>query len=369
MSRRDVLVGGVGRWAAPAWLRDPAARGRALVVLVALPVLAALGAATALLPPLLVGAGVAGVLLFLLVLLNVRLALLLYVATAVNLAAIPLPVDLPFAVTPDIVLTLVLTVAVLVQFAVRPQALAALPVTRLYLAFLALTLITMPLSPELLVGFKVWVRYVSYLVIAAAILAEIRQSRDVRLFFIAFVGSALVPMAVGLYQFLTVTGEVISLPNFQQVVRLKATTGGSFTYAFYLTLVLAMALPVVHVKRLSRRYRLLLLAVLGAAVASLLLTYIRGAWLALAVALLILGVLRLRYLLLAAPAGIAALVFLADFVRRRLASSLSATDTGFERLHLWRQAWDHFLDSPVVGKGCMRSRAHSAPCHRCSAIA
>jgi colanic acid/amylovoran biosynthesis glycosyltransferase len=130
-------------------------------------------------------------------------------------------------------------------------------------------------------------------------------------------------------------------------------------------LLLAIAIPLImHVEARSRRNRILLLAAAALIFAAILLTYSRGAMLALAViAVLVIRILHIswRTTAVVAAIGIASLIFLPRSVTERFltieqilpaAEAPLHPDSSFqERRLLMHVAWLMFADNPVGGVG------------------
>ncbi len=285
--------------------------------------------------------------------LSLRGLLMFYAFVAVNLGVQELPVDVGFAVTPDVIVTSIVIAAFAAYFVMRRQS--HLPTYVVPFAFfLLVSLATLPTSPAPFQGFKAWFRFLSYPLIALTA-AEVVSTREgvwdlVRVLLL----SSIVPLTVGIIQLLTQSGEIVYVPGLETIVRLKGTTGGSYTYSFYLCVITLLSMTLLFERShlgLSTRTSIALAALAALSTASVILTFIRGAWLALIAGWLVLGAFAYRRLLIAAPVVVALMWFFVEPVRARMLTILMPSDTSVERLILWQYSISLFLERPVLGHG------------------
>lgn len=313
------------------------------------------------------GAGLA--LLWLgLVVLKPEAALLLYTLLAVNLNSFDLPVPLGGTrVSPDIILMSLLIVGTMLRLLAlggtgeTRRSLAQLPISAPYLIFLAIPLITLLWSPTKIESLRGIFRFVGYYALMWLIVDTIRNKAQVRRMVVAIILSTILPIVSGLYQAATGGGQTIWAGAVFN--RIYGFAGGPFTLAFYLVMVMPLLLIFFLAPRndapderghsadgwhFSRLGLGLLLGLVGVA---LVLTFIRGAWIALVVSLLLLGALRgslrFRQLMLTIPAAVA--VVLASFspALERLQQAADPTSTFFGRVEVWKLALDWLLASPL----------------------
>lgn len=348
----------------PAWLIAPA--GLLACVLIGL-----LQGSTqsVMLGMLLAGAGL-GLLWIGMVAMKPEAALLLYTVLAINLNSIDLP--LPFGdvrLSPDIVLTSLMIVGVLLRLLTTRHDIGTLPISLPYLIFLAVPVVTLIWSPTKVESLRGIFRFVGYYALMWLIVDAIRTRDQVRHMVVALMVSLIIPIATGFYQAVTGGGQVLwagALLN-----RIYGFAGGPFTLAYYLVLLIPLLLVLFLVERepkdgtplpqaggakptggLWQFNRFWLGALLVAAVAALVLTFIRGAWFALVVSLIVLGFargsMRFRQLIFTIP--VLVIVMLATFspLLNRLAEVADPNSTFFGRMEVWRLAWDWITSSPLA---------------------
>jgi putative inorganic carbon (hco3(-)) transporter len=320
-----------------------------------------------------------------LVVLKPEAALLVYTLLAVNLNSINLPLPLGgVRVSPDIALVSILIVGVLLRvFSIAGRSgetrssLISLPISAPYLIFLAVPIITLLWSPTPVESVRGIFRFVGYYALMWLVVDTIRTKAQVRHMVLAIVLSTIVPIVSGFYQAVTGSGQFIwAGAGFN---RIYGFAGGPFTLAFYLVMVMPLILifflaqredeqaedpepgrhrdlgqtgpdvseapPGWHFNRLGLG---LLLGLIGVA---LVLTFIRGAWIALVVSLMVLGILsgslRFRQLVFTIPAAVAVVLLTFSPALERLQQAADPTSTLFGRLEVWRLGLDWLLASPL----------------------
>ncbi len=346
----------------------------------------------------LVGVGL-GLLWLGLVTLRPEAALLVYTVLAINLNSANLPLPLGgVRVSPDIVLMSLLIVGTLLRLLATRQPLVRLPISAPYLIFLAVPVITLLWTPTLVESLRGLFRFVGYYALMWLIVDTIRTKDQVRRMVIAIILSTLLPIGSAMYQALTGSGQFIWAGG--GFNRVYGFAGGPFTLAFYLV----MITPLVLIFLLDQREQsghgqeignqpggagpsqghgqesgpsllgtdpsaqesgqgwrfhrvglMLLLALMGL---TLVLTFIRGAWIALVVSLLVLGLLRgslrFRQLLFTIPAATAVVLLTFAPALQRLQQAADPSSTFFGRVEVWKLALDWLLASPLnllVGVG------------------
>jgi O-antigen ligase len=301
-------------------------------------------------------------------------ALLLYALFAVNLNSTNLPLPLGgLRVSPDIALMSLLILGVLLRLVAVRRPLASLPITAPYLVFLAVPVITLLWSPTVVESVRGIFRFASYYALMWLIVDTIRSKDQVRRMVVVIILSTILPIVSGFYQAVTGSGQFIWAGG--AFNRIYGFAGGPFTLAFYLVMVMPLILIFFLAQRgdkqaepgaaqggfgqqiglsgaqgwrFSRLGLGLLLGLIGAA---LLLTFIRGAWIALVVSLLALGVmsgsLRFRQLVFTIPAAVGVVLLTFTPALNRLQQAADPTSTLFGRVEVWRLALDWLLTSPL----------------------
>ena len=332
----------------------------------------------------LVGLGL-GVVWLGLVVLKPEAALLLYTVLAVNLNSANLPLPLGgMRVSPDIALVSLLIVGVALRVLATRQSLVRLQISAPYLIFLAIPVITLLWTPTLVESLRGLFRFVGYYALMWLIVDTIRTKAQVRHMVLAIILSTLLPIASGLYQAVTGSGQFIWAGG--GFNRIYGFAGGPFTLAFYLVLVMPLVLIFFLAQREQdgqaadgvsgnrpgdyeqtgsnrqessatdagqgwRFNRVGLGLLLGLIGVALVLTFIRGAWIALVISLLALGLLRgslrFRQLLFTIPAATGVVLLTFTPALQRLQQAADPSSTFFGRVEVWKLALDWLLASPL----------------------
>lgn len=338
----------------PAWLLGP------LGLLGCVAIGLAQGWLQSLLVPVVLLGGLAAGAWLVTILIRPEWALLFYAFAAVNLNGVDLPVPLGgLRLSPDILLTSLLILGVLLRLLVERKSPGGLPITVAYFVFLAVPLITLLWSPVFFQSLKGVVRFVGYYALMWLIVDVVRTPQQAMRLVTALLLSPIVPITVGFYQLMTGGGQQIWAG--EQFNRVYGLAGGPFTLAFYLVLMIPLQLvfflgrPAVNPDQGGRRSlvqrRWFLGILLLGSLATLVLTFIRGSWLSLALAIMLLGVVRFHKLLIAFPAAVAALLWAYAPAQNRLVQTLDPNSTLFGRLRLWQFAWEWVTTSPLLGVG------------------
>jgi O-antigen ligase len=243
------------------------------------------------------------------------------------------------------------------------------------LIFLAVPVVTLIWSPTTVESLRGIFRFVGYYALMWLIVDSIRTREQVRHMVVALIVSLVIPIATGFYQAITGGGQVLwagALLN-----RIYGFAGGPFTLAYYLVMLIPLVLVFILVEReredpfaklaatsgsgisdvaltggLWRFNRFWLGVLLVAALVALVMTFIRGAWLALVVSLIVLGLargsLRFRQLVVTIPALVVAVLVTFSSVLNRLAEVADPNSTFFGRLEVWKLAWDWITSSPLA---------------------
>ena len=205
---------------------------------------------------------------------------------------------------------------------------------------------------QALVGLKVAFFYV-LLVVAMSRCPFTATDRD-RLVTVLMLNGA-VTAVVGIAQQIVGAGALASLGyEYNATIR---TTGGflrsfstfnqPFGFGFFLTLVIIVAIPHVLTQPSRLRSRLFL-ASLPLVLVALGFTFVRGAWMGLAVSVTYLGLTRYRVLLLVVPVAAVALLFLPSDV----ATSAFSARSSEQRVEGWSENLSQIMSHPAgVGIG------------------
>jgi putative inorganic carbon (HCO3(-)) transporter len=165
--------------------------------------------------------------------------------------------------------------------------------------------------------------------------------------------SSLMPLGVGFIELFT-KFDFHQIVGLEPAYRLYSTTTHCNVYAFYLVIILILITSALLQEKsgLKRQGLFILLSLLGV---QLIFTYARGAWMSLVLALLILGVVKHRKLLILAPLGVGLAIYLFPSIVERFApimnsSSLENTSLAW-RINLWLLSINYFIQHPILGIG------------------
>lgn len=290
----------------------------------------------------------------LLIVTRTELAVLLLVVLFASITTVELPFDVPYRVSLDIILVSALIPAGLARlldlWLIQRHRMTTAAATPTLLFLIISLLATVSGSPDLLLGITNWFRYLSYYILFLLILATFRTREQIVRLVKAFLFSAVVPIAVGFYQLL-VSPTIYRIEGIPyEYNRIRGTTGGPYTFAYYLLLVVVVSMVFYpQFSRWMRRYVLILILAAGTALTS---TYIRGAWFALAVVLLAIGCLRdRRYLILLPALIVVPLVVPSVGARLQMLTHQSATIHG--RIRIWQLALQQARRYWLLGHGLL----------------
>jgi O-antigen ligase len=173
------------------------------------------------------------------------------------------------------------------------------------ITFVAAAALGLFISHDPLASAIEWVRLGTLVAIVAVLGRILQDERMLRLGLLAVLGSAVVPVMVAVLQSRHGSGAI----NAEGLDRIRGTFQHSNPFASYLFLMITLAVAIFpHV---SKRWKIVLIPYALVCGGLLVLTYTRGAWVALVVALIVIGIVqdrRIFLVLLAALIGLAVLV-------------------------------------------------------------
>ena len=345
--------------------RDGAPRSTALLEGLALVLAGLLAIGTAvqvavtgdLRPALLVGAGLAAVLLVVLGL--VRFALfvpaVLALRTAVDAAhpAADSGLAQQSSALPASLLALLFVGTAVVWLAAQHRAHGRLvwsPVSTAAVALVGAGAVSTIGSAQPLVSAAELARVLTALLMFVVV-EQLVTTRDRRRVLLAVFISALAPLVLVAQQALTSTGIVVD-----GLSRVRGTFVHPNGLGFYLVLLLVTGTAVA--RHLPWRPRLALLTLVAACSAALVASYSRGAWLALGVGLLVVGTLQSKRLIAGVVGAVALVLVLVPSAQARLTDlEAGRTERGTAgnsfvwRVDYWSQSLELVQDDPVSGIG------------------
>jgi O-antigen ligase len=223
-----------------------------------------------------------------------------------------------------------------------------MPLVKLWLAFLAVAFVGIPLAPEPARAVQDFMRVAGVFALYVLVVDVIRTREDLRWLLRVMLLSMVVPLALGLYQYVTGAGNQ-ETEGFNRIL-------GTFThpspYASYLVTLLPFAfVSLLHTT--SRPARLALAIVIPLMVFSIYATQTRVAWIGFVVLAMVFMWDRARWTLIFVPLVALALFFGMSSMRERFNEATSETGSVFWRAEQWQRAVE--IPSPpqliTVGAG------------------
>lgn len=236
----------------------------------------------------------------------------------------------------------------LAHIALNRVEVGRMPLVKPFAAFLLIAALGVAIAPDTNRALQDWLRTAGAFTLYILVVDLMRSRDDWRWLVRVMLASSVLPLTVGIYQFFTDTGNH-ETEGFNRIV-------GTFThpspYAFYLVQLLPIAV-VFFWHTQSRLARLVLMAVLPAMIFSIYATQTRGAWLGLAVVVIVFLIARARWALFLVPLVAAALFFAMPSVQQRFSEATTETGSVMWRQRQWSAAIQ--LASPAqlatIGRG------------------
>jgi len=283
---------------------------------------------------------------------DIGLIVLLFSIAFSSTTTVRLPFRLPLGIThlDDMLTALIVLTGVLSIFLRRWLTLRD-PITAPYIIFLLITGANLFFSSAaILPAARLWLRYVSYLIIYIIVVNTFNNEARAKALIKALLLSPIIPIAAAFYQlvFHPIPYRIWSWGIEYEYNRLYGLAGGPFTFAYYLVVCFLLSLGMVSQYRgLMNVYLKILIPLLGIA---LIFTYIRGAWFSLLTAVALMAIMKDRRLL-----GLILLVPLVPkiepSVATRLATLNSLSDSLYGRMYIWGLALRHLAEYQPWGAG------------------
>ncbi len=186
--------------------------------------------------------------------------------------------------------------------------------------------------------------YLTYTLLYYIVVNNLRSERSLRLLFLAMKLCLLTISIIGIYGYYNGSMVISSPPVGARATSFFATFGRG---AFYSMLLMASVLArIFHEKTsLKKKWLDLITALLG--IFFILLTFTRGAWVAVIIMLLFLGVFRHRWIL---PIIVLLFLVCGYFMPQKVLDRATSRVIG-DRLILWKSAILMIIDHPYIGIG------------------
>ncbi|OFV84068.1 MAG: hypothetical protein A2W26_14260, partial [Acidobacteria bacterium RBG_16_64_8] len=198
------------------------------------------------------------------------------------------------------------------------------------------------------------VRLVGQLALYVLVFSVVRERSQVERLLVVLVASAVAPVLWGFGEILAGQAKYLHPALAGEIThpRLAGPFGEGLTLGSFLLVSLVLAVALFFESRRGQE-RLLYAGLLALFLVAFYFTLARGAWLAFALALLVLGIARYRILLLLAPAALLIVLLLVPGITERLAPALENPEetTVAGRFSRWEGALTVFRENPILGAG------------------
>lgn len=236
----------------------------------------------------------------------------------------------------------------------------------LYLLFLAVSVVSVMVSPDPLASLMFWGRYLTYLFMVNVTLHFLTTEKDIHRFILVLMGASLLPSLVGIVQVLT--GHGAPLLESGLVTQVKGAAA-SFTraqgtlshpnfLAFFLMDIIIFALVYyLEIPKGASHLRWVPILVLPITTVALLMTFTRGAIIGCLLGLVMYAILKRRYALLALLIASVPLMLFIPGVAVRIKEMmdlqflLSGNSSFAWRLHHWESLVNSVRDNLLFGNG------------------
>ncbi len=228
-----------------------------------------------------------------------------------------------------------------------------IPVVRSFVFFFSACLLPLLFSKTSLNTLAEIVELGSFIVLYMVTIDILKQEKDIKRMVNFMILSSFIPLVAGFIQLFHQT-DIRQVLGYELSFRLWSTTPHPNVYAMYLVMLSILVTSILLQERssLKKKGLFLLLALL---LSSLIFTYMRGAWIGLILAMLVLGILKHRKLLFLAPLGVVLAIHIFPSILQRFApifdpNSFQYTSLGW-RIRMWMLSFNYFLQNPVFGLG------------------
>jgi putative inorganic carbon (hco3(-)) transporter len=226
---------------------------------------------------------------------------------------------------------------------------AAIP----FAAFIFIAFASIATSSAKMAGVADWLRVASTFVLYLVVIQAFRSKRSLKRLVYAILFSSIIPLTVGAYQALNGAGS-LAVTAGGQFERIFGTFGHPNSFGFYLVLVLTIAIPL-FIENTAAAKKIPLALLIAACSIMLILTFARGAWIGMVVALIVMALIRYRKMFYWLPVVIIAAVILFPQIVSRFQDVVKggeATGSFGWRLNFWDLGFfDLIRQRPLLGHG------------------
>ena len=198
------------------------------------------------------------------------------------------------------------------------------------------------------------VRLAGQLALYVLVFSVVRRRPQVERLIVVLVASAVLPVLWGFGEILVGQAKYLHPALAEGIThpRLAGPFGEGLTLGSFLVVPLVLVVVLFFESR-HRWERFLYAGLLAFFLVAFYFTLARGAWLAFALALALLGIARYRILLVLAPAALVVVLLLVPGITERFAPAVENPEetTVAGRLARWEGAWAVFREHPILGAG------------------
>jgi len=265
--------------------------------------------------------------------------------------------DMRWSLSLDGVVTILLLLCALVYFIREGRSILPMPPgSKPYILFLAVCSISVLFSHDRMLGIRHYARYLSLFVLYLLGTAILRRKKRSRTLINAVLLSTIIPLCIGLYQAVAMTGNLSATPGFNRIFALE---GHPNSYGAYCMIMFLFSLTVYfYLDRSALKYfSFVLLIPLSF---SLILTFSKGSWIGTAAAVAIFLAMSLRkfntnntilFALFMAAMLLAISLFTPELMKKLRHLIDAALVSLCWRIRLWRFHFNNFLAHPLTGNG------------------
>jgi len=283
----------------------------------------------------------------LVMLVDTRVALLglLLVRASVDVFATVPVLNAGGGINPNALMSLLVIALGIAHIAMNRIDIRRIPLVTPFALFVGMTFLTLAITPSLIDGLEDWLRILSALLIYIMVVDLMRTERERRWLLRVIVLAAVIPLTVGLYQFVNDSGDH-STAGFNRIL---ATFVHPSPYAFFLVQIFPLVL-LLFLHGQIRLSRVALGVMIPVMLFSIYATQTRGAWIGVLVMVAVLMWYRMRWALILIPLFLAAAYVGAPSVRARISEATSGTCesvTYCDSSVLWRtKQWEQAVRIP-----------------------
>lgn len=251
------------------------------------------------------------------------------------------------------VLSILLVVAGAVYLISNRTRISKLPAAIPFALFIFIAFASVFVSSAKLAGVADWLRVASTFVLYLVVIQVFRSKRSINRLVNAILVSSIIPLAVGAYQYMNnaMNLEVTASGDFERVF---GTFAHPNSFAFYLVLVLIIAIPL-FIENTVPAKKILLGLLIASCSTMLVLTFTRGAWIGMVVALTVMATIRYKKMFYWLPVFLIAMVLLFPQIANRfqdVAPGGQVAGSLAWRLNFWDQGFFNIIkQKPLLGYG------------------